>query len=101
MHIDFPGANTPAAWNQNKHVKFNPKQLYSQPPVQMTIVHCLEAFAGKIWDWWRARGVKEEEEEEVGAWWMVSIIVVEVGVMICVCCMLGVGDAGGMEWPQS
>lgn len=48
IHIDFPGANTLAALNQNKHVKFNRKQLYSQPPVQMTIVHCLEAFAGKI-----------------------------------------------------
>ena len=48
IHIDFPGANILAALNRKKQAKFNPKQLYSQPPVQMTIVHCLEAFAGKI-----------------------------------------------------
>ena len=48
IHIDHPGANVLAALNQKKQAKFDPKQLYSQPPVQMTIVHCLEAFASKV-----------------------------------------------------
>lgn len=48
IHVDFSGANTLAALNQKKQAKFDPKQIYSQPPVQMTIVHCLEAFAGKV-----------------------------------------------------
>ncbi|KAM0805418.1 hypothetical protein BDR22DRAFT_969133 [Usnea florida] len=48
IHIDFPGENVLASLNQKKQARFNLEQLYSHPQVQLTIVHCLEAFAGKV-----------------------------------------------------
>ena len=48
IHIDFPGMNVLASLNQERQAKLNLKQLYSYPPIQLTIVHCLEAFAGKV-----------------------------------------------------
>ena len=48
IHIDFPGENVLASLNQKKQAKLNLNQLYSHPPVQLPIIHCLEAFAGKV-----------------------------------------------------
>ena len=48
INIDFPGANVLASLNQKRQGKLNLKQLYSHPLVQLNVVHCLEAFAGKV-----------------------------------------------------
>ena len=60
IHLDFPGANVLASLNQERQAKLNLNQLYSPPPAQLTILHCLEAFAGKV-DFDSVRHHKSEE----------------------------------------
>ena len=46
--IDFPGAKILNRMNRTKLAKFSPEMLYSKPAIPMSVLYCLEAFAGKL-----------------------------------------------------